>query len=462
MPMSMTFRQQIKDYFLHRFRQMNKPERDKAYYLLLTCFTLFGFYGVLFLYHTIVKGGYFFVIGDLVGIAGSLFGLYWFRKGKIERAGKYLIGFSIVVVLFDCVLRDFWNTDPAIRYRLYITFGTILECYLIFISFFRNVRHLVNFTVIFIGIITLHFLIILHQIGGDRVMALKCVEHYGVVIIALVVTTIICGLLITMIETLYTQAIEQSEIIHRQNEELQQTVNEQTTFLVSSNESLKEFAYLTSHDLREPLRNISGFVSLVKKHVDSGDTATHSAELNEYFEYVHKAVGQMEGLISDIKEYSAINVLEKNFTKVNMAELMFQVRETLESEIVRINAKVTIQPDMAEVNGDRMLLFSLLQNLLVNAMKYRRYEEGSVVHVEYKFKDGQHIFSVSDNGIGIPQEYRERIFHVFKRLHGKDSKYEGTGLGLAICKKIVEIHGGRIWAESMVEVGSTFYFTLKD
>ena len=458
----MTIRQRTKEYFLHRFRQLSKPERDKAYYLLLTCLTLLGFYSILLVYHINLRREYLFVVGDMVGIIGSLLGLYWFRKGCVEHAGKYLIGFTIVVVLLQCVLRDVWNTDPAIRYRLYITFGTILECYFIFISFFRNVRYLINFTVVFIGIITLHFLIILHQIGGDRVMALKCAEHYAVVIIALIVTTILCSLLITMIETLYTQAVEQGETIRRQNEELQQTVNEQTTFLVSSNESLKEFAYLTSHDLREPLRNISGFVSLVKKQVDSGDIDSHRPELNEYFDYVHKAVGQMEGLISDIKEYSAINVIEKNFTKVKMGELMQQVRDTLESEIVRINAKVTIQPDMPEVNADRMLLFSLMQNLLVNAMKYRRYEEGSVVHVEYKHKDGQHVFSISDNGIGIPEEYRERIFHVFKRLHGKDSKYEGTGLGLAICKKIVEIHGGRIWVESMIEVGSTFYFTLKD
>ena len=457
----MTFRQRIKDYFLHRFRTLNKPERQKAYYLVLTCITLLGFYTVLLLYHTALKRDRLFVIGDIVGISSSLAGLFWFRKGQIVLAGKTLIGFTLVIVVLQCVLPDLWHTDPAIRFRLYITFATILECYLIFISFFRNVRHLVYFTVLFMGIITLHFLIILHQIGGDSSIATKCIEHYAVVIIGLVVTTIICSLLITMIETLYTQALEQAAIISRQNEELQQTVNEQTDFLVSSNESLKEFAYLTSHDLREPLRNISGFMSLVKKHVDTNDINAHRTAIQEYFDYVHKAVKQMEELISDIKEYAAINVLEKNFAKVKMTELMQQVRDTLESEILRINAKVTIQADMPELNADKTLLFSLIQNLLVNAMKYRRYEEGSVVQVAYDFRDGDHIFSISDNGIGIPEEYRERIFHVFKRLHGKESKYEGTGLGLAMCKKIVEIHGGRIWVESMVEVGSTFFFTLK-
>jgi light-regulated signal transduction histidine kinase (bacteriophytochrome) len=288
-----------------------------------------------------------------------------------------------------------------------------------------------------------------------------CLEHYIVVVMGVIAATVISGLLVTMIETLYQRAIEQGKTISRQNEDLQITVDEQTRFLVSSNESLRELAYLTSHDLREPLRSISGFVSLIKKNSDSNTIEQNRKEVNEYFDYVQRGVKQMEELINDIKEFSSINILEKNFSVVNMNELIHLVSETLESEITRTAAIIRIQQNIPDIFGDKTLLLSLFQNLITNAIKYQHPTIKPQIDINYQSLKGYHLFSVKDNGIGIPDEYQQRIFLAFKRLHGKESMYEGTGLGLAICKKIIEIHNGEIWIESKPDQGSTFFFTLR-
>ena len=474
----------VKNYFLERFRQKNKTDLQKAFYLLLSTLTVLAFFCFLLLSHSFFWPGPIYLLGDALGIVGCLLALYYFRKGELESAGKALIGFIIIVFTIHSVVIDFFRTDsaimltymdhgkavtdvfrtdPAIRYRIYVTFVCILGTFFLFISFFRNVRQLVSFTVLFIAILTAHFAVILYRIGGTRQMAFYAFEHYVTVCVGVIAATLISALLVTLIERLYSQAIEQGEVIKRQNDELLATVDEQTRFLVSSNDSLKEFAYLTSHDLREPLRNISGFITLIKKQCDAvnmDDVARN--EVHEYFDYVQQGVQQMEELISDIKEYSAINVLEKNFATVAMGDLAHQVRETLDAEITNSHATIFIQSNIPNVTGDKTLLYSLLLNLISNAIKYRKPDVAPVIHINYEHTEKGHVFAVKDNGIGIEEEYRERIFFAFKRLHGKQGAYSGTGLGLAICKKTVEIHGGDIWLESTPGEGSTFYFSLKD
>jgi signal transduction histidine kinase len=474
----------VKNYFLERFRQKNKTDLQKAFYLLLSTLTVLGFFCFLLLSHSFFWPGPIYLFGDVMGIIGCLWALYYFRKGELESAGKVLIGFIIIVFTIHSVVIDFFRTDsaimltymdhgkavtdvfrtdPAIRYRIYVTFVCILGTFFLFISFFRNVRQLVSFTVLFIAILTAHFAVILYRIGGTSQMAFYAFEHYVTVCVGVIAATLISALLVTLIERLYSQAIEQGEVIRRQNDELHATVDEQTRFLVSSNDSLKEFAYLTSHDLREPLRNISGFITLIRKQCDTLDMEDKVRnEVHEYFDYVHQGVQQMEELISDIKEYSAINVLEKNFATVAMGDLAHQVRETLDAEITKSHATIFIQSNIPDVTGDKTLLYSLLLNLISNAIKYRKPDVAPVIHINYEHTDKGHVFAVKDNGIGIEEEYRERIFFAFKRLHGKQGAYSGTGLGLAICKKTVEIHGGDIWLESTPGEGSTFYFSLKD
>lgn len=474
----------LKNYFLERFRQKNKTEIQKAFYLLLSTLTVWGLFVFLLLSHTFFWPGPIYILGDATGVIGSMLALYYFRKGELEQAGKVLIGFIILVFTIHSVGADYFRAeaniimtyldhgktvthkfrvDPAIRYRLYVTFVCILGCFFLFISFFRNIRQLIFFTVLFIGVLTAHFMVILMQIGEDNKMAYFAFQHYITASVGVIAAAMISGLLITLIERLYSQALHQGEVISRQNEELQAAVDEKTKFLVSSNESLKEFAYLTSHDLREPLRSISGFVSLISKQCETVEMPEEKRkQVHEYFNYIYSGVKQMEELISDIKEYSAINVLERNFAIVRMDELVNQLIETLDDEILKTQATVHIASKLPEVNGDKTLLYSLLLNLLSNAIKYHKQGTPPVITIGYKHTDKGHVFSIMDNGVGIPDEYRDRVFLAFKRLHGKDGPYSGTGMGLAICKKAVEIHGGDIWLESIPDQGSTFYFSLKE
>jgi light-regulated signal transduction histidine kinase (bacteriophytochrome) len=145
-----------------------------------------------------------------------------------------------------------------------------------------------------------------------------------------------------------------------------------------------------------------------------------------------------------------------------MGDLIHQVRDTLDAEITKTHASIYIQSNMPEVNGDKTLLYSLTLNLISNAIKYHRPGVPPEVSITYSHTEKGHVFAIKDNGIGIAEEYRDRIFHAFKRLHGKQGSYSGTGLGLAICKKTIEIHGGDIWLDSTPGAGSTFYFSLKD
>lgn len=451
----------IKNYFLEPFRSRSKAELKKAYYLLLSSLTVLGFFVFLLAAHSIFFSGGVYQLSDILGIAGAMVAIYQFRRGDIDRAGILLIGTIIAIFTIQTVLTDMTRTDPAIRYRLYVTLVCILGCLFLFISFFRRIRLIITFAAIFLVILTVHYLIILRQIGHTETLVMYTTEHFIISCTSVIFASTISCILILLIEKLYIQAIAQGDVIKRQNEELQQTVDEQTRFLVSSNESLKEFAYLTSHDLREPLRNISGFISLIKKHHDAGTIETHKKDIEEYFQYVQKGVVQMEELINDIKEYSEINVLEKNFTRVSMSELVYQVRDALETEVTHTGATINVQAGMPVVHADKTLLLALLQNLIGNAIKYHRKGVPPVVNIRYALREGLFLFSVEDNGIGIDKNYYERIFYAFKRLHSKEEEYDGTGLGLAICKKIVEIHGGKIWVDSHPGEGSTFYFTIK-
>jgi len=452
-----------KYYFLERFRRKNKTEIQKAFYLLLSTLTVLGFFVFLLLSHLFFWPTPTYLIGDLLGILGCLGSLYEFRKGDLESAGKVLISFVTIVFTVHCVVGDLFRTDPAMRYRIYVTFVCILCTFFLFISFFRSIRQLIYFTALSIGILTVHFLVILHQIGSDKQVAWYAFEHYVTVSVGVIAATLISGILITLIETLYTQALKQGEVILRQNEELQQTIDEQTRFLVSSNDSLREFAYLTSHDLREPLRNISGFITLIKKQCDEVSLPKNKKqEVSEYFDYVQQGVQQMEDLIKDIKKYSSINVIEKNFSPVAMGDLINQVCDTLDADITIAQATISIQRDIPTVTGDKTMLYSLMLNLLSNAIKYHRPAVPPQISISYAYTSKGHVFSIRDNGMGISMEYHDHIFNAFKRLHGKQDNYTGTGLGLAICKKTVEIHGGDIWLESIPGEGSVFSFSLKD
>ncbi|MGB4258185.1 MAG: PAS domain S-box protein [Phycisphaerae bacterium] len=224
--------------------------------------------------------------------------------------------------------------------------------------------------------------------------------------------------------------------------------------LARSNSDLEQFASIVSHDLRSPMLTISGYVFLLSSEL--GEQL--SDEARNMLEAIRCTVDQMNELLKGLLGYSRVGRGGLNLARCQVDAVLRTVLTSLTAELQAAQARVMHGP-MPEVRADELLLVQVFQNLISNAIKYRGVLPPEV-HITAAQEPGRWVFSVTDNGIGIPPEHRERIFGMFQRLHADESKYGGTGIGLATCKKIVEQHGGRIWAEANEPQGSVFRFTL--
>jgi len=223
--------------------------------------------------------------------------------------------------------------------------------------------------------------------------------------------------------------------------------------LARSNLELKQFAYVASHDLQEPLRNLVSCVQLLEKKFK----AQLGTEADKYIGYAVDSAARMQALIEALLAYSRLGTLAKPFKLVDCQKVLKLSLANLRAAISESKAVVT-HDSLPKLMADETQLVQLFQNLLGNAIKFRS-GPGPKIHVSAAERDSEWLFTVRDNGIGIEKEYADHIFSIFQRLHTR-AEYEGTGIGLAIAKKIVERHGGRIWVESEHGKGSTFYFTI--
>jgi PAS domain S-box-containing protein len=223
--------------------------------------------------------------------------------------------------------------------------------------------------------------------------------------------------------------------------------------LERSNKELELFAYVASHDLQEPLRMVSSYTQLLeRRYSDKLDD-----DAREFIGYAVDGANRMQRLINDLLEFSRVNTRGKSLERTDVAEILDTVRLNLSVAIEETGALVT-NDFMPVVPADGGQLGQLLQNLVANGIKFRNGGHPRV-HVGAVESEHQWEFSVRDNGIGIEQQYFDRIFVIFQRLHTKGD-FPGTGIGLALCKRIAERHGGRIWLESKPKEGSTFFFTI--
>jgi signal transduction histidine kinase len=223
--------------------------------------------------------------------------------------------------------------------------------------------------------------------------------------------------------------------------------------LQRSNTDLQQFAYVASHDLFEPLRMVTSYLQLLcDRYEDKLDQEAH-----EFIGFALDGAQRMQALIKDLLAYARVDTRGRSFEAVNCEHTFVAAMSNLKIAIDEANAVIT-HDALPTVQGDSVQLTQLFQNLIGNAIKFHG-SEAPRIHVGAQRTGDEWTFSVRDNGIGIDPKNFERIFAIFQRLHTRH-EYSGTGIGLAICKKIVERHGGRIWLESELGKGSTFWFTL--
>ena len=223
--------------------------------------------------------------------------------------------------------------------------------------------------------------------------------------------------------------------------------------LKNSNKELEQFAYIASHDLQEPLRLIGSYVQLLSKRYKS----RLDSDADEFIDYAVQGAKSLQERINSLLEFSRVGTKGKPFDLTDCETALENAIENLTIAIEENSAMITHDP-MPTVMADDSQLVTLFQNLIENAILYRR-KDRLRIHISCEQKDGEWVFSVADNGIGIDMEYKEYIFLIYRVLN-KNRQGKGTGIGLAVCKKIVDRHGGKIWVESEQGRGSTFYFTI--
>ena len=237
---------------------------------------------------------------------------------------------------------------------------------------------------------------------------------------------------------------------------LEEELKESIKNLKYSNEELQQFAYVSSHDLQEPLRTIASFTQLLERRYKG----KFDSDADEFMDYIVEAAKRMQRMILDLLEYSRVSTINDEFKETDTTEVLNGALFNLKGTIKHNNAVIT-HNDLPTVIADKNQLIKVFQNLISNAMKFKKENEPPKINISASKDKGknEYVFSVHDNGIGMDPQYVERIFTIFQRLHTRD-EYPGTGIGLSIVKRIVERHGGRIWVESELGNGTTFYFTL--
>jgi len=446
----------IVSYFLSGYAFSNEYEKQKSQSLLFITLTMSFFFIIIGLMQHGANMSKVILMGNTVGVAGAMLTLWMIKQGKMDWAGDMLVTTCLIVICIADLYDDWVSTNIQTQYKLYVSLVALVGTYILCLSFIRNREKIFLYSFFGAVIVSVHAVIVYYHPGHTLEVRDEIWGHYIVALAGILLAGVIFNFIVGSLDKLLEQNAKIAREVQLQNEDLERKVASRTKALKVSNENLQEFAYVVSHDLKEPLRTISGFVTIIERRMRKKEQL--DPELHEYIALVVNGTRQMDVLIQDLLTYSRLNIASHKFDWVDLNLVIRDVKDNLAASIRETGAKLEIKK-FSTIKSERSLVFQLFQNLISNAIKYRRLDVIPEVEVGSFEKNGQTVYYINDNGLGIPKEYFDTVFLAFKRLHNK-SDYEGTGVGLAICKKIVEIHNGKIWIESEVGKGSTFLFTL--
>lgn len=257
-------------------------------------------------------------------------------------------------------------------------------------------------------------------------------------------------LIINKYEKYFMIQFEDVEVLYNININFDSVVHK----LKQSNKELEQFAYVASHDLQEPLRTVSSYCQLIEsKYKDKIDD-----DGKKYINYVISATYRMKNLINELLDFSKVGKNNNNDDIIDLNKIIKEIKKDFKVSIQEYNIKMKYFK-LPTIKGSRYRIKQLFQNLISNAIKFRKDDNNVIIQIGYFEYLTHWEFFVKDNGIGISEKYQEKIFGLFKRLYTKE-EYPGTGIGLAICKKIVEKHNGKIWIESEPNDGTTIFFNI--
>ncbi|MDZ7755430.1 sensor histidine kinase [Rhodohalobacter sp.] len=386
---------------------------------------------------------YLLMAVDLIAVM-CLFSIAFSRGISIFY--RKLIFCSALYMVSLALLYSLGSYGPGLLYLL----GVTLFAVLIFDEVMALMSVYINIIVcVLIGIM------IYYELGGGVITQEYDLASWFAVSSNLVLLCAVAVLLIPRLFKGLESAFEKRSKLEAELLRNQKSLEESLVQLEEKNKELEEFAYIASHDLKEPLRMIQGFMNLLKSKYE----ADLDSRAQKYIYFAVDGAERMSKLIDDLLEYSRIGRVH---TKLEVIDLNEILNKLVENEIHRAkDSEINIQFEkLPQIEAVPIAIEMLFKNLISNALKYQDGDHKPVIKIAAEEEESYWRFSISDNGIGIEKEYFDSIFMLFKRLHA-NNEYQGTGMGLAICKKIVEKHGGEIWVESEPGVGSTFYFTIK-